>query len=246
MIAEKHIAKFEEIKVGNNYFNPEENELKRLKYYFDNKVDPFQTNYEELHALLSSTFQHARRRENFFTNVDRHPDFFLRCVYSGTVLSNADGEMLAKANEEHSFPQSFQRGAKAGTGRDMHAIFASDTSANGCRGNTPFGNKGKKTAEDPCGETFLFEGRKYFQPKINRGALARASLYILVCYKGCANRKYLPIESLEWMVEAAQEEVSLWELHRNQELFKLQGNRNPFIDYPELAKSINFEKGWQN
>lgn len=56
MIAQKHIAKFEEIKVGNNYFNPEENELMRLKYYFDNKVDPFQTNYEELHGLLSSTF----------------------------------------------------------------------------------------------------------------------------------------------------------------------------------------------
>jgi len=25
----------------------------------------------------------------------------------------------------------------------------------------------------------------------------------------------------------------------------LQGNRNPFIDFPELAGKINFEKGWQ-
>lgn len=73
--------------------------MNRLKYYFDNKVDPFNTNYDELHTLLSSTFQHARRRENFFTNIDRHPDFMLRCVYSGKVLSNFDGEMLAKANE---------------------------------------------------------------------------------------------------------------------------------------------------
>ncbi len=56
--------------------------------------------------------------------------------------------MLSKSNEEHSFPQSFQRGSKAGTGRDMHAIFASDTSANGCRGNTPFGNKGKLISSD--------------------------------------------------------------------------------------------------
>ena len=56
--------------------------------------------------------------------------------------------MIAKSNEEHSFPQSFQRGSKAGTGRDMHAIFAADTSANGCRGNTPFGNKGKLIESD--------------------------------------------------------------------------------------------------
>ena len=47
------------------------------------------------------------------------------------------------------------------------------------------------------------------------------------------------------MVEAAQQEVTLWEKHRNQELFDLQGNRNPFIDYPELAKKIDFSKGWQ-
>lgn len=116
----------------------------RLKYYFDNKVDPFNTNYDQLHTLLSSTFQHARRRQNFFTNIDRHPDFTLKCVYSGAILSNSDGEMLLKANQEHSFPQSFQRGSKAGTGRDMHAIFASDSHANGSRGNVPFGNKGKK------------------------------------------------------------------------------------------------------
>lgn len=92
----------------------------------------------------------------------------------------------------------------------MHAIFAADSSANGSRGNTPFGNKGKVVEEDICGGTYLFEGRRYFQPRINRGALARASLYILVCYKGCANSKYLPLDSLEWMVEAAQEEVTLW------------------------------------
>lgn len=47
------------------------------------------------------------------------------------------------------------------------------------------------------------------------------------------------------MIEAAKEEVSEWEKHRNQELFNLQGNRNPFIDFPELASKIDFTKGWQ-
>lgn len=70
--------------------------------------------------------------------------------------------MLCKANEEHSFPQSFQRGSKAGTGRDMHAIFASDSSVNGSRGNIPFGNKGKMIEEDETGKVYRYEGHRYF------------------------------------------------------------------------------------
>ncbi len=91
MKEEKHKEKLQRIKEGSNYFNQEEYELQKLKYYFDNDVDPFNTDYEKLHHLLSNTFKHARRRENFFTSVDRHPDFTLRCVYSGKILSNPEG-----------------------------------------------------------------------------------------------------------------------------------------------------------
>jgi endonuclease I len=92
----------------------------------------------------------------------------------------------------------------------MHAIFAADTSVNGSRGNVPFGNKGKLIEENAVGAVYRYENMKLFEPKLNKGALARASLYILVCYAGCANSKYLPKESVEWMIEAAQEEVPLW------------------------------------
>ncbi len=34
-------------------------------------------------------------------------------------------------------------------------------------------------------------------------------------------------------------------MHRNQELFRLQGNRNPFIDFANWAKLIDFNDGWQ-
>ena len=63
--------------------------------------------------------------------------------------------MLVKSNEEHSFPQSFQRGSKSGTGRDMHAIFAADAHINGSRGNVSFGNKGKIVSEDELGKDFI-------------------------------------------------------------------------------------------
>ena len=54
-------------------------------------------------------------------------------------MSDSEGKQLLKCDEEHSFPQSYQRGSRAGTGRDMHAIFAAFKSANGSRGNIPFG-----------------------------------------------------------------------------------------------------------
>lgn len=141
---------------------------------------------------MSSTFKHARRRENFFTIVDRHPDHKLKCVYSGDVLSDEEGNFLQKCDEEHSFPQSYQRGSRAGTGRDMHAIFSAGKSANGSRGNTPFGNFGKLVESDRYGSLYKDGNLKTYEPTLNSGAVARASLYILVCYKNCANPHYLP------------------------------------------------------
>lgn len=75
-------------------------------------------------------------------------------MYSGEILSDAEGNFLQKCDEEHSFPQSYQRGSKSGTGRDMHAIFSAGKSANGSRGNTPFGNFGKLVETDQYGSHY--------------------------------------------------------------------------------------------
>ena len=214
------------------YYDKVSDEWNKEKYYGSLKGEP---NYEELHQLVSSTFRHARRRQNIFPIVDRQPDMTLRCVYSGKILSDAEGNMLEKCDEEHSFPQSYQRGTRSGTGRDMHAIFAAFKSANGSRGNIPFGiysEEQKPLEKDAYGTVFSGKPKTYI-PKMNSGAVARSTLYILLCYKGCANPHYLPPQTLPWLIqEASSTEVSLWEKHRNQELYRLQGNRNPFIDYP--------------
>lgn len=69
----------------------------------------------------------------------------------------------------------------------MHAIFSAGKSGNGSRGNTPFGNFGKLVYQDKYGKNYKDGKLQTYEPKLNCGAVARASLYILVCYKNCAN-----------------------------------------------------------
>lgn len=178
----------------NPYFNEEESK-KSISNYYSEITEP---TYENLNILLFKSFSHARRRENFFTIVERHPDFTLRCAYSGKILSDSTGNFYERCDEEHSFPQSFQRGSKAGTGKDMHAIYAVSKSANGMRGNMPFGiysSEQKIIHSNEFGTVFSSVApvyKKTFIPKLNSGAVARSTLYILITYNGCANESYFP------------------------------------------------------
>ena len=97
-------------------------------------------------------------------------------------------------------------------------------------------------------EKVILKGNKStrFIPHYNLGAICRATLYTLVCYEDTFHKSYFPLNALPWIIEkAVSEPVTLWEKHRNQELFRLQKNRNPFIDNPQWAKLISFEKGFK-
>jgi len=55
----------------------------------------------------------------------------------------------------------------------------------------------------------------------------------------------MPKDRLKTIIDwAKSDKVDRWERHRNAEIQKVQGNRNPLIDFPELVDKINFEKGW--
>ncbi|MCA9777325.1 MAG: endonuclease, partial [Candidatus Eremiobacteraeota bacterium] len=46
---------------------------------------------------------------------------------------------------------------------------------------------------------------------------------------------------LEWH---EQYPVTDYERHRNDAIEDVQGNRNPFIDFPELARKVDFSEGF--
>jgi endonuclease G, mitochondrial len=87
---------------------------------------------------------------------------------------------------------------------------------------------------------------KKFEPNFGKGEVARATLYFLLRYPGLINNnneEYKP-ESLTTLKDWNQNNpVTEHEQHRNMAIFYKQGNRNPLIDFPDLADKIDFQRG---
>ena len=210
--------------------------------------------YAALNHLLSSTFVHANRRIGLWAIIDRQRDGTLRCAYSDALIETDTCLRQCKADEEHLVPQSWHKGSKLHPGTDMHQIFIVTKPANGSRGNRIFGpcsttvGGGGKAASSTVGglQGLGPNGEKYFLPHHNTGAVCRATLYILAAYRATFHQPYFPKDQMQWLQQmAATAPVTDWEKHRNAELFRLQGNRNPFVDYPHWSLEIDFTLAFQ-
>ena len=146
-------------------------------------------------------------------------------------------------NREHVWPQSLGGDSTKGGGADMHHIRPSDKGVNSSRGNKKYGNSnggkekyGTNPAVGILGGTY---SSTYFEPNDNvKGDVARICLYMYVRWNsdwGC-DRLEKVFESVEVLLEWCENDpVDTWEMGRNEVIGELQGNRNVFIDYPELA-----------
>ncbi len=144
-------------------------------------------------------------------------------------------------NVEHTWPQSkfSKRYPKEMQKSDLHHLYPTDSMMNSLRGNTIFGevhdDKGKtkcaasKYGTGTAGSTELFE-----PPDDHKGRVARSLFYFSVRYD-------MPIRTEEEVILKKwnqEHPVEQNEMDRNDEIEKLQQNRNPFVDYPELAQQI--------
>lgn len=145
-------------------------------------------------------------------------------------------------NTEHTWPQSRFTGKFSTEMQksDMHHLFPTDSQLNSIRGSFRFGEVTKdqkvlKCPESRFGVNGQSKGYVFQPPKNHRGNAARAIFYFSVRYD-------LPIDPNEefflrqWHKE---DPVDDEEMQRNEEIYKLQRNRNPFIDHPELVDLIS-------
>ncbi len=178
----------------------------------------------------------ARRREAMSARMpggERNPRF----AESLDIL-----EASLPFNCEHVVPQSWFGKSEPQRG-DIHHLFTCESGCNSFRGNTPFWDfpDFEEAVRDACGRrdtrgSDTSAGR--FEPSAGKGAVARATLYFLLRYPGGIDERY-DGERLEMLLGwHRSRRVDEWERHRNAAVQELQGNRNPLIDFPELAERL--------
>lgn len=143
-------------------------------------------------------------------------------------------------NCEHTWPQSKFTGKfdKEMQKSDLHHLYPTDTNANSVRGNYPFedlANSGSPVDDEDCVASRSIHGKSFEPPADHKGNVARALFYFSVRY-------HIQISSDQeatlkrWHQEDPVDEA---EMKRNNEIYQVQKNRNPFIDFPELVSTIS-------
>jgi hypothetical protein len=184
------------------------------------------------------TLDYKSARKYLFAFVDNAIGV-VRCVYTGRKVATdriPDAGGATQMNTEHTFPKSWLH-HHAGACSDLHHLFPTDTFTNGQRGNHPFGEVlvaewegegGTKLGKDAAGHT-VFE-----PPAAHRGNIARAMFYVATIY----GVHLSPNQEQVLRKWHQQDPVDDDERLRNVRVAKVQGNRNPFIDAPDLVARI--------
>jgi endonuclease I len=168
-------------------------------------------------------------QDYIFEDLDNN-DGWVECIYTGKKLQTNSEPSANIMNVEHTWPQSL--GATGIAKSDLHHLFASDSRANGIRGNNPFGYVSNPTWEEGGSKT---DRRVFEVRKVSRGNTARAIFYFAVRYG----------KSIEASQEKAlrewhkQDPVDAAEKRRNDRIHNIQNNRNPFIDRPDFVDMIS-------
>lgn len=150
-------------------------------------------------------------------------------------------------NTEHTWPQSL--GAVGPAQSDLHHLRPSDIKINGSRASYPYGEvKGTEFLSWPSVDgdsNRLGNGRAgylVFQPRARvRGDIARGLLYFYTRYAvggGQVDLRNFRLEAPYIVKWNREDPVDAGEKARNDAIFKIQGNRNPFVDHPEWVNAV--------
>lgn len=210
-----------------------------------------------LNTLMGNTCRIAETRYSYdnlrnqykYVDKDLNTNAYIIGYYDGSSI-NGSWDSGKTWNREHTWPQSKGADKSLPMGYDMQSVRPASTAVNSERGNTPYGES--SNYYDP--NVISINNALYVQTNLGsyRGDAARVILYDYIVYGqagGHKNSLYngnaqllsklgksgvfesIPV-LLKWHMN---DPVSLAEMVRNDGAANYQGNRNPFIDYPELA-----------
>jgi endonuclease I len=218
----------------NSYYDPTQDlSQEALKTSLTNLIDG--------HTSLG----YSPARDQMYMVIDNHlvngigaTQNKLVTAYTGRIVEGyadrSDAQTNYSVNTEHTWPQS-SFSSNEPMRSDLFHIFVTDVNANSTRGSLPFG----PVSTPDWTEGGSKRGGGYFEPRdVQKGPTSRAMLYFITRYGNLGS-----------FMDASQEaDLRTWhesfnpdsvEIRRNEDIYAVQFNRNPFIDYPQLTERIS-------
>lgn len=213
------------------------------------------------YSLMWTYYHQADVKPN--TNNEVVWDMYSNDTYYFSSYANGSTRGM---NREHSVPKSWWGNSGSSddaimsfeAGSDLMHLYPSDGAANTAKNYYPLGHVAQSTFDNgSCkvgypetgeggGAQFVFEPADEY-----KGDFARTYFYMATCYQDYTWKyqymylnkanSYLSLKPwaynmlLDW---ARKDPVSQKEIDRNEVVYRLQGNRNPFIDDPTLMEYI--------
>lgn len=211
---------------------------------------------EELFKLLQETHKpltdYKTARLHLFGSIDlseSDSSYYIKdryCNFTATTEHGVGPGRIPNPNImncEHTWPQSrFTKEFPSYIQKnDLHHLYAVSSSANSSRSNLSFGEVDGRVVSSNCTESLRGvmlsnSSIKAFEPNsTHKGNVARAIFYFSTRYK-------IQIEANEeaylrdWHKE---DPVDQTEISRNDKVYAVQFDRNPFVDEPELVDRIS-------
>lgn len=165
------------------------------------------------------------------------------------------GSSISGMNIEHSFAQSWWGKTNCNLKKDLFNIMPCESKINSSKGNRGMGIVTKVTNTN--GATKVGSGANglsLWEPADEwKGDFARGYMYIVTAYEDYANKwqsegsnslynnTYPTLK--EWAYKlyiqwAKADKPNAVEVKRNNDVYKIQGNRNPYVDFPNLMEYV--------
>lgn len=215
---------------------------------------------QELYNLVSKghkSFSYRTARKHLFGKLHLRQNssgYYVKDLYCNKNITNKDisnskkiGPMMIPdhriINCEHTWPQSrfSKRESKSTQKSDLHHLFPTDSNANSTRGNKKFADVYGRPLGYDCKDSSkgrpINGGHKesFEPPSEHKGNVARALFYFSIRYRISID----PVEESYLKRWHREDPVDNEESDRNNQIQNIQGNRNPFIDHPQLVESIS-------
>lgn len=185
--------------------------------------------------------------------------------YNFTASSDQCGSYSGEGdcyNREHILPQSWFGSGDYPMYSDVHNLFATDGYVNGRRSSYPHGEVSSTSYTSDNGSKLgssassSYSGTVFEPIDEFKGDVARAYFYMATRYETSIDSWENSSTNSDAMLDGSEDQVfedwalatliswhesdpvSQKELDRNEAAYSFQGNRNPFIDYPDFVSEI--------